>query len=422
MGGSSGGPDHPPMLPPGQSTSFTYLLQQYDLKPGRYELTAAGKAGVVWKYYGGPRSGNDPPPPPPKHKETDPVAGAEFERTVTFTVTATTEDELRAVLSPLVADADLVPAGDGSKMVKRLEARAALIESAPPFLVSVIARFAAEDQYNNGPAIEALGRMASAESRAHLKSPLRAGNARRDGQVMLALARIGHPDDADFMAGVLQDTAFDEESRRLAAFGLGYIGGERAVRHLEAALGSARERLLETIVIALGNTRSRAAVPVIIGAYGHNPARNGVCGAMKTLTHQDWCDGSDTDPAAVRRQWLRRWNEGGARTPIFGLDTVSTVPRLRRHRRRLLALVRHHPARQPSWRRTLGLHRGTPSSASRATTSDSKTGNPFASSCDRDPSSVRRISSTPLGPTIRAVAAIAWMFAFRQTLRPAAGS
>ncbi len=90
--------DHPPLLPPGQSTSFRYVLKDYDLKPGKYDLTAAGKAGVQWKYYPFIGAPNSPPPPPPRHQETDPVDGAEFDRTLTFTVAAATEDELRAVL------------------------------------------------------------------------------------------------------------------------------------------------------------------------------------------------------------------------------------------------------------------------------------------------------------------------------------
>ena len=68
-------------------------------------------------------------------------------------------------------------------------------------------------------------------------------------------------------------------------------------------------------------------MPVLIGMFGNNPSRNEVGGALKTLTHRDWCDGTADDPAAKRRQWLRTWNE--TRTPIFGpancpADRVAT--------------------------------------------------------------------------------------------------
>jgi hypothetical protein len=306
---------HPPLLPPGQSTSFRYLLRDYDLKPGSYELTAAGRAGLRWKYYPVLVTPNTPPQPPPKHRETDPVPGAEFKRSLVFNVAAATEEELKAVLLPLLA------AADGSDPLKRYEARAALIESAPPFLVSVIARFAAEDRYNP-LAIEALGRMATPASRAHLKDLWRTASG--NPAIVLALARIGHRDDADFFATVLHDEGIVGTSRSYAALALGRLGGDDSVRELERALPSAPERLLVAIVTALGNTRSRTAVPVIIGVFGNNPARNAVCGALKTLTHQAWCGGSAADSAATRRQWLRRWNDEGSNTPIFGADDCRT--------------------------------------------------------------------------------------------------
>ena len=50
MGSGGGcGIDHPPLLPPGQTTTFRYLLKDYDLRPGGYQLSASGKAGVRWK-------------------------------------------------------------------------------------------------------------------------------------------------------------------------------------------------------------------------------------------------------------------------------------------------------------------------------------------------------------------------------------
>jgi hypothetical protein len=44
-GGFGCGVDHPPLLSPGQTTTFRYLLKEYDLMSGQYELTASGKAG-----------------------------------------------------------------------------------------------------------------------------------------------------------------------------------------------------------------------------------------------------------------------------------------------------------------------------------------------------------------------------------------
>src|ERR1700688_1807140 len=49
LGSASGcGFDHPPMLLPGKSADFIYLLRDYRLKSGEYPLQASGKAGVRW--------------------------------------------------------------------------------------------------------------------------------------------------------------------------------------------------------------------------------------------------------------------------------------------------------------------------------------------------------------------------------------
>jgi HEAT repeat protein len=315
-GGGCGG--SAPLLPPGQRTTFKYLLTEYDLMPGQYELTAAGKAGVRWTYY--PVSASSlPPPPPPQHKETDPVPGAQFARTLPLTIVASTQDALQAALAPLVSEAD------ATDLVPRHRARAAIIESAAPFLDWLIARFAAEEQ-SDSSAIDALGRIATPGSRTHLRNLLTGSAESRRSAIVLALARNGHSDDAELFTTVLEDATGDQTSRRYAALGLGHIGGDQAVQSLEHALVTAPPELRPSIATALGNTRSRAATPVLIRMFGNNPARNEVCGALTTLTHRAWCDGTADDPAAVRRQWLRRWNESGPDASIFGPDNCPAPP------------------------------------------------------------------------------------------------
>ena len=309
--GSGGGCviDHPPLLQPSQATTFRYLLKDYDLRPGQYQLSASGKAGVRWKYY--PGAPNVLPLPLSKHKETDPVPGAQFDQRLPLAIVAATQRELQEAFGLLVSDAD------GTDPVQRHHARVAIVESAPPFLEPLIARFAREDQFDTS-AIDALGRIASTSSRTHLKNLVRSGRAARRSAVVLALARVGHRHDADFLASILRDETIDETSRRYAALGLGHIGGDPSVRHLERALDNVPPEVRPSVATALGNTRSRLAVPVLIGLFGNNASRNDVCGALKTLTHRDWCDGTADDPAAKKRQWLRTWNESGSRTPIFG--------------------------------------------------------------------------------------------------------
>jgi hypothetical protein len=119
---------------------------------------------------------------------------------------------------------------------------------------------------------------------------------------------------------VLRDASVDQGSRRYAALGLGHIGGDQAVHHLERGLPAAPSEIRPSIATALGNTRSRAAVPVLISMFGDNPAWGDVCRALMTLTHRQWCDGTADDPAAKRGQWLRWWNENGPKASLFGPD------------------------------------------------------------------------------------------------------
>jgi hypothetical protein len=145
------------------------------------------------------------------------VPGAQFDRTLSLNIVASTQGELQAALAPLVSDADT------ADPVQRRHARAAIVESAPPFLDSLIARFAAEDQFDHS-AIEALGRIATPRTRAYLKTLFRSSAGSRPFTIVLALARIGHRDDPEFFATVLQDATVDQASRRHAALGLGHVG------------------------------------------------------------------------------------------------------------------------------------------------------------------------------------------------------
>jgi hypothetical protein len=283
MGSGSGcGMSHPPTLAPGATTTFRYLLKEYDLPPGKYQLEATGQAG-------GP-----------------------FEQTTTLHVVPSTERELEAAFAPLVAD---VEGADGSR---RWHASEAILETAPPFLESLIARFV-NDYPKNTSAIDALGRIGTPASRARLKALILDPADARRADAVLALARIAHRDDFDFLATILADTSLDERSREYAAFGVGYIGGDRAVQLLQSALAGAPPGLRPPIVRALGNTRSAAAVPVLIGLHGQDSVGNDVHGSLSTLTHRNW-GGAGVEPAATRRKWLRWWNENRETHPIYGLD------------------------------------------------------------------------------------------------------
>jgi hypothetical protein len=100
---------------------------------------------------------------------------------------------------------------------------------------------------------------------------------------------------------------------------VGHIGGDQAVRHLERALENASAEARQYITTALGSTRSKSAVPVLIRAFGNTQTRSNVCGALITLTHRTWCDGTGDD-MALQRIWERWWSENESHVQIYGTD------------------------------------------------------------------------------------------------------
>jgi hypothetical protein len=330
-GGSMGGVGHPPLLKPGSVATFRSLLRDYRLRPGTYDLRVWGKADVRWKSYPDPNSRL--PMPTPLHKETDPVPGEMFDRTLRLVIVSGSADDLAAVYAPYVAVA--FEFGESG-----FHGRHAIFEMAPAFLEPTIAKLAhyfGNEQSVAAGAAAALGEINSASSRAEL---VRLFDSSRDldvrSSVVLALAKTGHSDALAFFSSVLpgRSTEPDDRIRRHAALGIGRIGGDAAVAALRAASASPNPLVTGAVLEALGNTKTRSAVPVLIDrARGPNGnVLNEVCGALTTLTHRAWCDGS-ADVQAMQVRWRRWWADNGASTPIYGPEECPTpgapLPELR---------------------------------------------------------------------------------------------
>lgn len=319
-GASACGIDHPPLMAPHASVSFYYLLTGYRLGAGNHVLQAKGKAGVRWKYYPDMRA-NAPPSPPPQHKEGDPVAGVAFDISLPIALAPGSQEELERAYAPYIADAGRPGAGTA----EMLRAREAIAEMAPEFLEKTIAGFASGPTPTPNLAVKELGQIDSAESRADL---IRLYDASTDlnlrKQIVEALANLATPDQVEFFAGLLpgRSTDIDDQIREWAALGLGQIGGDAAVRALAAGIATSSGRVRQTAVAALGNTKSRSAVPLLIRLYGDgdNLVRNDVCGALVELTHREWCDGSGISVALQQAQWLRWWKANAPRTALYGHD------------------------------------------------------------------------------------------------------
>jgi HEAT repeats len=127
-------------------------------------------------------------------------------------------------------------------------------------------------------------------------------------------------DNAECLLAMLRDRSGDEDEKQEAAHRLGCLGGDQAVRQLEGALRDASPTTRQSIARALGDTRSRLAVPVLIAMFRSDSARDEVCDALITLTHRTWCDGGDDD-VALRRAWRRWWSQMKSHVEIYQSDS-----------------------------------------------------------------------------------------------------
>ena len=312
-GGGAGMVDHPPLLKPGASTSFRYLLRGYRLEPGTYELRVEGQADVRWKQY--------PDRPPLKHKERDAVEGAVVNRTLGLSIVPSTGEQLEAAYAPYAAVLMQFYSEEGR------DAASAILEMAPRFLEKQIVqfiRFRGNDWWTASRGAAALGEIGTPSSRQELIDWFdRSESLHVRSAIVDAAARTGDRRYLEFLASLLpgRSAVLDDHMRRTAALGIGLIGGDDAVAALRAAPASSNELVEGSILEALGNTRSRLAVPAIIdravNPKGH--VRSAACSALIALTHRTWCDGT-ADVAAVQARWRGWWARAGATAPLYGVE------------------------------------------------------------------------------------------------------
>jgi hypothetical protein len=269
-----------------------------------------------------------PPPPPPSHRETDPVEGQTIDHTLSLVVLRGNTEMLRRAFTRYTDEAQ------SSDPQRRNPARQAIVEMAPAFLDKTIAGFAT-DPVVASAAVDALGEINTSESRGDLIDLFdKSRDLRLRSSITLALARTGHLDNLAFFASLLpgRSTESDDLIREYAVLGIGRIGGDDGVSALSPAISN--PRLRNAVAVALGNTRSRLAVPPLI-SIARRPdgyVENAVCGALMTLTHRTWCD-SSADVPAMQSRWRRWWDSQGSSIPIFGPDQCpepgTTLPLVR---------------------------------------------------------------------------------------------
>jgi hypothetical protein len=147
------------------------------------------------------------------------------------------------------------------------------------------------------------------------------------------VARARHPDNLPFLASLLpgRSTPIDNRIRRDAALGIGMIGGEAAVAALRDAPRSPDPLVAGAVLLALGNTQAKSAIPILIeraeGQEGY--VSNDVCTALITLTHRSWCGGVGL--AEAQKKWRTWWAANAKDMRVYSPDDcpdLSTLPHI----------------------------------------------------------------------------------------------
>jgi HEAT repeats len=319
ISGTGCGIDHPPMLPPGKSTDFQYLLRDYRLKPGEYVLRVSGKAGVRWHSTPSFLRADSAPMPAPKFQDGEPVPGELFDQKLTLDVRQANPDELKTAFTPYVRDAA------SSDPRVSYEARDAISETAPPFLEKIIFEFASSPNTVSF-ATKGLGRIDTDESRLDLVNLFNSTTDPRIREsIVEALAEMSSSDQIDFFMGLLLAPGSEPDDKILqwAILAIGLRGGDRGVDFLGSLQSSKSNQpspwLRSVVATALSTSKSERAIPILIEMYSDADSlvRNNVCGSLMSLTHRTWCDGSGqtTRLQSTRRAW---WQKHAASTRIYG--------------------------------------------------------------------------------------------------------
>jgi len=315
ISGSGGAAYDPPPLAPGHTASARHLLEGYRLQSGTYVLRASGKAGVTWYFGMGHNSSAVS-----ERKVGDPVEGAKFDVTLRLNIKDGTDAELRQSYARYVDEASV---GSGFTVPSR-QAREAIAEMAPPFLEKTILEFANQPETAD-LAVEGLGQIPTPESRADLIQLFdKSADLRLRASIVEKLAGIGTPAELAFFASLVpgHSSTLDDEIHIWAILGIGRIGGEQAVKILESLPPSPNPRVRNVLVAALGNTRSPAAVPVLIGMYADESLHDDVCGALAILTHRQWCLGFP-EVTETQTKWRTWWRTHGSDLPLYGNDECA---------------------------------------------------------------------------------------------------
>ena len=330
----------------GASRTFRFLLSDYELMPGRYQLRGNGRVSLWWKF-NQPLTPSAPPTPMARAFDGQPVSGSAIDQTFSFVVTAGTDDALKQTFAPY-----LEAATAARPVARTAEARHAIITLAPPILEETISwwafDFVAREDTRSYASVEAVARVGTRSARLALKDLLQVARSQSlQTAIVRAFSATATSDDAQYLTTLLNDETRPESVRGAAALGLGRIGTPDTIRALADWLpmlvrpGAAPE-LAKSVIGGLGLSKSPLAVKALIDAApsatreqlrigsGVYPASgDDICEALTNLTHHRWCDGNRTRTVeAVSGRWSKWWADHGTTVPLFGNDACLLEERM----------------------------------------------------------------------------------------------
>jgi HEAT repeat protein len=248
------------------------------------------------------------------------LADLRVESEFNVTLHAPQDGELEAAYRPFLNDLT------SKDVMVRSFAASAITQHAPLFAEAAILALADDDSPVAFASIEGLARLATPSARAKLFQMSSTGSPEYLRQP--AIQAIGEIKNWDDCQGMLVVGSQSEDYTQGEAYIVSaQICKEQAIPALLRLVPKADSQLLMYLATAFENTRSRNAVPPLIGLLT-NPdeyVRSSVEESLATLTHRKSVYGiASADAASKSRvEWSNWWAVNGNKAPIYGPDECT---------------------------------------------------------------------------------------------------
>jgi hypothetical protein len=296
-------------VPPGKRITLRQLVnQQFRLEQGAYSLHA--QAAIVVH--------NQNLLDSPKIEQVN------ISDTFLVKVQHGNENQLKTAFGPIVTELD------DPDPRRRAEAAAAITELAPPFLEEILIELTKTNFAHS--AIAALRKANTPKTRAALAQIAIGGD---DSILRIeAINNLGRTEDAAYLPVLFQLMESENKAiQNAAAEAAGNLGGVTAVQRLSSFVSDADSNTRIAGANGLGKTRSREAVPILIGLLldSDSNVRQDAVNELWLLTHHMAFDGNEPadistaeSAAFVHQRWIRWWGSHGATCEIHGMTDCSS--------------------------------------------------------------------------------------------------